>query len=418
MKKWFIFLLTVLFISACGDKEDIPTPPQPDKEQAPVTVWSYLVADTNIKDDLRNNIKTMFEGLSQVDKKATLLVYWDGGNNDIYLQSSPCILKYETDGYGNINGIASRDSSYSIRAIAEYAEIVKEYNMQLSTDKEVMTSVLKDMKLYSPTNKIVLSAGSHGSAWTNSIFDKKPRSFGQDGNGTDNTITTSDMANAIINAGIKLDLLIFDACMMGTAEVCYDFKNATNYLIASPLDVPAPGFPYHQMMNCLYEGTTIGYSQVCQAYIDFYKNYSGGAWGAVALYDCQQIDALASVVKQQLNQHKELLYSYNPVDKQLQHYGLNSSAKGFMFISFDMKQFLEDLNGGVAPTSFLNQLNKTVVYADCLEYTTSYTIEKSKYCGMGMYIPVKEREHWNSYFKTIGWYKAAGWDNISFNWGF
>ena len=146
MKKWFVILLTPLIFTACDGKDDIPTPSQPEKEQASITVWSYLVADTNIKTDLRNNIKTMYEGLSQLDKKATLLIYWDGGNSDIYLKSSPCILKYETDGYGNINGIAARDSSYSLRTIAEYGEIVKEYDMQLSTNKDVMTSILKDMK--------------------------------------------------------------------------------------------------------------------------------------------------------------------------------------------------------------------------------------------------------------------------------
>ena len=102
----------------------------------------------------------------------------------------------------------------------------------------------------------------------------------------------------------------------------------------------------------------------------------------------------------------------------LQHYGLNPGATDFKFISFDMKQFMEDLNDGVVPTNIQNQLTKTVLYADCLENTEHYTIEKVHYCGMGMYIPIKEREHWNTYFKTISWYKAAGWDNVSFSWGF
>ena len=211
MKKWFVILLTPLIFTACDGKDDIPTPSQPEKEQASITVWSYLVADTNIKTDLRNNIKTMYEGLSQLDKKATLLIYWDGGNSDIYLKSSPCILKYETDGYGNINGIAARDSLYSLRTIAEYGEIVKEYDMQLSTNKDVMTSILKDMKSFSPQSKIVMSAGSHGSAWINTITARSARSFGQDGERTNNTIITSDMAKAINNAGIKLVLLLFDA---------------------------------------------------------------------------------------------------------------------------------------------------------------------------------------------------------------
>ena len=412
MKKILFLLLASVLLASCGGDNDDPK--IPEKEQAPVTVWAYLVADTNIKSDLRDNIKDMYEGLSEMDRQATLLIYWDGGSSDTYLAASPCILKYTTDGYGNVNGTAARDSSYRIAFIASQAEIVKAYEPQLSTDKDVMTSVLKDMKSFTTTDKVAMIAGSHGSAWSNSIFARSARSFGQDGSGTDNTITTGDMAEAVAQAGVKLDLLLFDACMMGTAEVCYDFKDAANYMIVSALDVPAPGFPYELFMGSLYKGTTAGYTEVCQAYVEYYRTYPDG-WASIALVDEAQMDGLASAVKAQLTAHKEDLYNYDPIDK-LQQYGLNPYATGFKYISFDMKQFMEDLNGGTTPAAFQSQLNKTILYAGCLEDTEYYTIEASKFCGLGMYIPVSVRSAWNTYFKTLDWYTAAGWDEISFSW--
>lgn len=412
MKKLFV-LLSVLFLTACGGSDDPVTPPA--QPEAPVTVWAYLVADTNIKSDLRNNIKNMYEGLSEMDKQATLLVYWDGGSSDAYLSSSPCILRYTTDGYGNINGIAARDSSYSHKQLAEQAEIVKTYSNQLSTDKGVMTTVLKDMKSLTKTSQIALVAGSHGSAWTESIFSSRAaRSFGQDGNGTDNTITTWDMADAIADAGIKFDMVLFDACMMGTAEVCYDFRNVAKYLIVSALDVPAPGFPYHNFMGNLYEGTVTNYIEICKSYVDYYRTYPGG-WASVSLVDGNQMEGLATAVKNRLKSHKETLYTYDPIDK-LQQYGLNPYVTGFKYVSFDMKQFVTDLNDGVVPTDFQTQLDKTVLYADCLENTDDYTIEKSKYCGLGMYIPVSVRTEWNVTFRKTDWYKAAGWNEVTFSW--
>lgn len=414
MKKLLVlFLCSLVFIACSGDNEE---PEVPQVDQAPVTVWAYLIADTNIKSDLRNNIKNMYEGLSEMNKQATLLVYWDGGSKDTYFSASPCLLKYVTDEKGNVNGIAARDSSYTIKTIASHAELVKTYSSQLSTDKQVMSSVLKDMKTFSPTDKIALVAGSHGSAWTESIFPpKNARSFGQDGSGTDNTITTWDMAKAITDAGIKVDVLLFDACMMGTAEVCYDFKEAANYQIVSPLDVPAPGFPYQDIMSNLCEGTVAGYTEVCRSYVEFYRTYTGGAWASVALVESAGMDGLAAAIKTQLQTHKGTLYNYDPIDK-LQHYGLNPSVTGFKYIAFDMKQFMEDLNGGTVPADFLTQLNQTVIYADCLENTEYYTIEKSKYCGLGMYIPVSVRTDWNTTFKTLDWYTAAGWNEVTFSW--
>ena len=83
---------------------------------------------------------------------------------------------------------------------------------------------------------------------------------------------------------------------MGTAEVCYDFRDVANYLIVSSLDVPAPGFPYHNFMTNLYEGTIKDFTEVCKHYVDFYRYYPSG-WASVALIDINQINALASSIK-------------------------------------------------------------------------------------------------------------------------
>lgn len=417
MKRLLFLLCITLLFAACGNKEEVPQ--IPEKPQAPVTVWAYFIADTNIKNDIRNNIKTMYEGLSKMDKQATLLIYWDGGSSDSYLSTSPCILKYTTDGYGNINGVAARDSSYSIGIIAEQGEIVKSYNSQLSTDKKVMTSVLKDMLNLSPTRQIAMVAGSHGSAWTNSIFTQT-RSFGQDGNGTNNTITTDDMAEAIKNAGIKLDLLLFDACLMGTIEVCYDFRYVTNYMIVSPIESPAPGFPFKDLMNEIYQGTQESYKNVCITNVAHYMNRTDGYdWSAISLVDCKQIDNLTGLIKREITEHKDFISNYNPINK-LQQYGVNkgvtSLERNFYYVSFDLMQFMGVLNNNNIPYDLSELFSKTVLYADCLENSNNYPVKKSNYCGLGMYIPVKERPKWNSYFKTIEWYQAAGWNEISFNW--
>ena len=78
----------------------------------------------------------------------------------------------------------------------------------------------------------------------------------------------------------KFDFVLFDACMMGCAEVYYELKDAARYCIASVLDIPAAGFPYASVMPYLYENAIKDYlGPICKDYIDYY-NYNG--WGTIS----------------------------------------------------------------------------------------------------------------------------------------
>ena len=125
MKKLFFWMMAVVLMVSCGDNNDEPNPvppPEPVKE-APLTIMAYLVANNNLDDELLVNIGAMYDGLSDLDVVATLLVYWDGktsiGNNG----ANHLILRYETDGKGNINGLPPLEESASMDEVLEVAEM-------------------------------------------------------------------------------------------------------------------------------------------------------------------------------------------------------------------------------------------------------------------------------------------------------
>ena len=47
-----------------------------------------------------------------------------------------------------------------------------------------------------------------------------------------------------------------------------------------------------------------------------------------------------------------------------------------------------------------------------------YDVDAANYCGLGIYIPQSNKSTWNPYFKTLEWYEASGWSEVSFSWGF
>ena len=419
MKKFLFSLLTSLYLFAsCSSSEDSPESPQYNEDS--LTILSYLIASGNgLSQFMSFNITTMYDGLAAMHSPATLLVYWDGDTR--IAGKTHLILKYETDGKGNINGKKALGIDAKESEILAEAQVMKEYESQVCTDKDVLKQVLKDMNSLAPTDKIGLIVGSHGSSWLNTISTS--RAIGYDGKQS-NSILLPDMVEALESVGKKFEFILFDACFMGTAEACYDFHSVSDYLIASVMEVPAYGFPYDLFMKYLYQDTEDSYRKVCQSYIDYYKNiYNVGtgnesAWGTIALVDCKEIPMLTECLKNEIVSHKASLANYNV--NFLQEYG----RAGGYGIAYDLEQFVKDLNGGKVPSTFKTQLDKTVRYKGCVEETRSYTstwsydVDAANFCGLGIYIPNPSSSKWNSYFKTIDWFTASGWNEVDFSWNF
>ena len=411
---WGVFLLFGLLL-ACTEDDEPTVNPEPTPADESVTVLSYLIANNNLDDFMVQNVCIMYDGLAVMTEPATLLIYWDGQTAVGKNKSKHLILKYETDGKGKINGKKALETTSSWKEVFDEAVILKEYPDQLSTDKEVMATVLQDMAKFSPTQNLGLIVGSHGSSWYNTIYT---RALGYDGS-TSNAINLPDMVEAMETLEKPFEFILFDACYMGTMEVAYAFRHVADYQISSVMEVPAYGFPYDYFLGDLFKGTVEGYKEVCQSFVDYWKSvYDEGktAWGTIALIDSKEVEGMTQAVREQIVAHKDTLASYVP--KRIQEYG-RQAGQG---IAHDLEHFVRDLNGGETPQAFAEQLEKTVLYKGCLEearYTPyNYDVDATNYCGLGIYIPQSNKSKWNPYFKTLDWYEASGWNEVTFSWGF
>lgn len=141
-----------------------------------------------------------------------------------------------------------------------------------------MLRVLGDMIKLSPSTNYGLIFGSHGTSWMkgNAVSG---RSFGDDAG---YNINIPEMADALEEAfsGKQLDFILFDACMMATAEVCYEFKDVTDYLIGAVVETHVYGHPYDVILPKMYRND-IPYNEICKDYIDYSREL--GAWGTCSL---------------------------------------------------------------------------------------------------------------------------------------
>lgn len=423
MKKWF-YILLVIVLAACSNE----IPEQQPAKRSGRTVLAYLIsnnAGTSLDNDLRNNVIDMYTALGNMKESCTLLVFYRPYTGDTLL-SNPTLMSFYTDGRGNVNNqpVLSGDN-LTFEAVCQIAQ-KKEYTMnsQIATDPAVMKEVFTDMQIVAPSDSYGLILGSHASGWMkgNSVQSK---AFGDDDG---YNIDIPDLAGVLKNSfSEKLDFVLFDACMMGTAEVGYELKEVTSYCIASVMETPALGFPYKQVFSYLYS-ENIDYSAVCHEFISF--NKVNNAWGTCAVMNCSQMENLANAVKAKLSEWKDALSSVSM--QNVQQYGVGS----YRYFSYDVLDFFRELGGksGVAEidlneaiASVQNALNETVIAKECIPNpsNSSFRVDEARFCGIGMYIPKEVNDYvpdniswnnWNDYYKqSISWYHASGWDDLNLN---
>lgn len=420
MKKW-LYTLLVVVLAACSNE----IPEQQPAKRSGRTVLAYLIsnnAGTSLDNDLRNNVIDMYTALGNMKESCTLLVFYRPYTGDTPL-SNPTLMSFYTDGRGNVNNqpVLSGDN-LTFEAVCQIAQ-KKEYTMnsQIATDPAVMKEVFTDMQIVAPSDSYGLILGSHASGWMkgNSVQSK---AFGDDDG---YNIDIPDLAGVLKNSfSEKLDFVLFDACMMGTAEVGYELKEVTSYCIASVMETPALGFPYKQVFSYLYS-ENIDYSAVCHEFISF--NKVNNAWGTCAVMNCSQMENLANAVKAKLSEWKDALSSVSM--QNVQQYGVGS----YRYFSYDVLDFFRELGGksGVAETdlneaiaSIQTVLNEAVIAKECIPNpsNSSFRVDEARFCGIGMYIPkeynpyVANKTAWNSYYEqSISWYCAAGWADLNLN---
>lgn len=430
MKKW-LYTLLVIVLAACSNE----IPEQQPAKRSGRTVLAYLISNNkagSLDTYLRDNVIDMYTALGNMKESCTLLVFYRPYTGDAPL-SKPTLMSFYADGRGNINNVAAlTGSELTFDAVCRIAQ-KKEYTMnsQIATDPAVMEEVFTDMQTVAPSDSYGLILGSHASGWMKGT-SVPTKAFGDDDG---YNIDIPDLADVLKNSfSEKLDFVLFDACMMGTAEVGYELRETTSYCIASVMETPVYGFPYDQILPYLYS-ENVDYSAVCHEFISF--NKTKDVWGTCAVMDCSQMENLASAVKAKLSEWKDALSSVSM--QNVQQYGVGkyrSSSSDYRYFSYDVLDFFRELGrkSGVVNTTDLNEavasvqsaLNQAVIAKDCLSGVDydfeELVIDGTRFCGIGMYIPkeynpyVANKTAWNDYYEqSISWYHAAGWADLILN---
>ena len=154
-------------------------------------------------------------------------------------------------------------------------------------DPAELAKLLKDGLAGSATDRRALVIWGHGEGWRVSIDD-----------GSRDALDISELRSAFDSAGLgretMLDLLIFDACLMGTVENVADLAPYATHLLAASEVVPSTGLPYRSTIDIL--GSTICAGEAAGMIVDAFIDDSRRRGEDLARMAAVRLDRVAELL--------------------------------------------------------------------------------------------------------------------------
>lgn len=417
----YLFLLLCLVACSKDDASDNPTPPPARR-----TVVVYMSGENNLEsyDYLESDLAEMKTGRRLAGEDERLVVFVDKLARGV----KPFLAQVTTDG--------------RLDTLYRYGEDF------YSSDPAQMSDVLrKAITLCPATEDYGLVLWGHANSWLierDSIAMQGNRAYGYDtgedkGNGQQGRwMNIPTLRMVLASLPVRWKFIFCDCCNMLSAEVAYELRQHTDYLIGSPAEIPGIGAPYQQIVKDLFchDDATM-YTGLC----DHYFTQTGdnpSEHPPLAVVKTAALPQLAAATRQVLPHVAQYLENaQTPTDGTIYYYGdpKNDGDKSH----YDMKDVISRALSD-EPTLYLQwaeAFRQAVVYSIPSTYwQTGRTTSGSPYvrfsdftelrdgtrtfkhgdecCGvMSMFFPMERynstNRPYNEDIKQLGWYYAAGW---------
>ena len=419
------------------------------------TFMVYLDGDNNLDGNASTDLNEMKKGLSSAgtSKKVNVIVLHDGDG-----ASDTKLYKVTESGLTTLNsGTAIFSGS---EADMSSADTLKKFGVWA-------------VKNY-PAKKYALIMWDHGGGWRDgegentadsrhcgcsfSLMGAVPadasayKGFSQDDNSADSSkmITLADGAyggalSAIkTQAGQKLSIIGFDACLMGMYEVGAASAAYGDYLVASAESEPGSGWDYKAILKALATTPTMNALTLSKEIVDSYNSHSSYS-ATLAVFDLSKVSAMTTALGSFGSALKTAIAtsSYKSAIKTIRS---NTQQYGYQE-HIDLKHFATQVSTSsslpssvkTAASSVLTNISSYMVYAKVKSAKSYWGYSHDNASGIAVFFPEAfDCKYWGEgyvpysadpckdsnnesgwYLKTTvtstsGEYRKAGWCS---NWG-
>jgi len=207
-------------------------------------------------------------------------------------------------------------------------KIIKRLGEVNSGDPAVLKSFIEESAKAYSSDKLIVVVWSHGSGVDDRdvysyvsnvererffVKEKKIEEIGVSYDDEAKDFLDNIELKKALDTDVKIDVLGFDACLMGMFEIAYQLKNQARVMVASQYLSPPTGWPYEKILEETKSEDTP--EEIAKKIVDFYADSYDGQQVSVtqSAYDseiiddvAQYLDTFAKVLKMNLSDKKDL----------------------------------------------------------------------------------------------------------------
>ena len=398
-KIWAIIISAAcMFMSSCYHED------QPFQGEYDDVFIYYMMGYNDLNSYLKSDLEELCSGIlpgKHREKAIVAFCHTPKSSNDYKSVNPPVLIR-----------IAREEGKAVLDTVKVYDEI------KISVTPECLNTVLGDIRELLPSKSYGILFSSHATGWvpeqyaggslpmsasSNAQHQTYPmtKSIGSFFNGGKHDIREMDIMEFAGAFPMKMDYIIFDACLMGGIEVAWELKDVCDHIVFSPTEILAQGMIYNTLSWNLLSDDKADLRTVCEEYIEFYRAESGQSCSAtISLIDCRKLEALAEAFTDAVGTDGAKLRSINKRNVQRYFY----DDKNWYY---DLRDIV--LNAGVS-VSELEKFDKAL--EECVRYhaetETFFGVPLENCCGMSMYLIDYGRPNLNRYYKSLSWNKLIG----------
>lgn len=284
-------------------------------------------------------------------------------------------------------------------------------------DPETLETFVNYVQDNYPADNYVLTLWDHGSGWrtyyeesgTAARHHKSPKGVCYDDSSNNDALNTDELGTVLAGLSEKIDILAFDACLMASAELAYEYRDDIDIMVASQEYIPGDGYDYEGILEELVDDpymTTEGFATVL---VDEYSyEYVRESMATLSAVDCSKMDALAVAIDNfastMIANIDSIVFGVNKAWQSVEYFSLLSYIELHHFCD-RVKAEVENNDVDTAAENLQNAILDAIIAE---WHGSSHSHAK----GLTIYFPFVEGIYSSKYEERIDLTQSTHWDEF------